>query len=332
MPQRSERNLMNDTPGRIFEKYGKSLAEKIPVAIPILLEVGADLATCLVENKAKKLHPDTEQAIKKMREDFQDQFGVKIPAVHVRETKGAQDEYTIEIYENVVERGMVSKRGNEILLDLIEKLRSVIAQNLGQLFGVAEAARLLELEVYKFPEAPHTPRYREILDDAWMLGKFTQILRRLVREQVPINNLYPIVTEFLRATKDGLDLIQIIEDIRALPEIRETLPGNNLKSDFIETVPELEHRIQIFMRDSYYLSKLVLDLDHVEYISNLLRAAIHKVSNPAIIVTDPKIRPYFRDFLDAEFHYVPVLAWRELRPELQSQIHQKLNWGAEQPG
>ncbi len=321
MPRKCEVASIDDNQERILEKYGTSVVSKVPIALPIVLEVGSDLADIFEGDLPDNLNPAAKLAIIKMRDDLERQFGVKIPGVRVRKNGHLGADYNIQIFECAIERGILNERGNDSLIHLIEKLQQVLKKRLGEFLGVAETATLLDLEKEK------SPHCREIVEDPEKLGFFTQVLRRLVREQVPIVQLGLIAGEFLRVPIDKINLIEITENVRALPEVRNTLLGNNAKSDFIETVPELEYRFQNAMVNLLGMQRLVFNIDHIKYISNLIRVAIAELSNPVIVVKDPKIRPYFRDFLDVEFANVPILVWNELNPECQTQIRRKLNWG-----
>ena len=195
-------------------------------------------------------------------------------------------------------------------------LQAVLENNLSEFLGHQEVMELLNeklaagthLKVVKNPDKP--------LD----LSALVTVLKGLVREKVPITALEAIVKEFNHSKKNGMNLLEIVEKIRSIPEILPKLPGNNDQYSFYQIRPILEKEINRSIKRKH--SQPILNMDP-EICRDALTAVRTKASyqrNMAILVRNPQIRPFIKQLIRLEFPEIPVLSRNELLPHLESKI------------
>ncbi|MEX2721495.1 MAG: FHIPEP family type III secretion protein, partial [Candidatus Wukongarchaeota archaeon] len=216
-------------------------------------------------------------------------------------------------WETVEEAGL---KLYDALEYLFWHLQAVLENNLSEFLGHQEVMELLDeklttgthLKVLKNPNKP--------LD----LSALVTVLKGLVREKVPITALEAIVKEFNHSKKNGMNLLEIVEKIRSIPEILPKLPGNNDQYSFYQIRPILEKEINRSIKRKH--SQPILNMDP-EMCRDALTAVRTKASyqrNMAILVRNPQIRPFIKQLIRLEFPEIPVLSRNELLPHLESKI------------
>ncbi len=195
-------------------------------------------------------------------------------------------------------------------------LQAVLENNLSEFLGHQEVMNLLDekltgdtyLEVVENPDNP--------LD----LSGLAAVLRGLAREKVPIIALEAIVKEFNHCKKDGMNLLDVGEKIRSIPEILPNLPGNNDQYFFYQIGPILEEEINRSINRKHFQPVLNMDPGMCRDALTAVRENVSYQRNVAILVNNPQIRPFIKQLIWLEFPDIPVLSRNELLPHFESNI------------
>lgn len=189
-------------------------------------------------------------------------------------------------------------------------LQAVIERNLSDFVGHQETFELLQT---KAPE--ELARVREVADG---LSDLTSVFRALVAERVPINDVAGIAQKYLELCRKGTNLVDIVEQVRALPEVRLRLFGNRdgvrqfkLDKDFSRFIAEGIHQDDP-------VPTLALTPEFCQQALSMVR---NNVTDDAVLVVDTSsIRPFVRRLVELEFPELPVLTLLELSHERDLQL------------
>jgi len=161
----------------------------------------------------------------------------------------------------------------------------------------------------------------DIQNDLEMLCALTWVLKVLLREQVPISDFGSIVSEFRRCRSLNRGLVNTVEEIRSLPQIRKRLPGNSHDAPPVISGlnPDLENRIAAAIiwngsEPCFNGSSAIRQ----EVRSLALQARIEAGRRCAVLLTTPVVRPFARNMLEGMD--VSVLSRREILPTLLLQM------------
>jgi hypothetical protein len=191
---------------------------------------------------------------------------------------------------------------------LILHLSSVIWRNAAEFVGVGAAADLIRAESQEL--------YNRIRAVRGGLTAFTEILRTLLDELVPIKSISVLCTKYLEMVDAELPFYEMIEEVRCLDEIRrapcrkgDTVPVYNLGTRFVETI----ERGIIWSGSAAILS---LEPEAVQDALSAVRAELGRLPpnapGPSILVKDWKLRRPIRKLVQIEWPHLRVLARREL--------------------
>lgn len=195
---------------------------------------------------------------------------------------------------------------------LVRHLEAVIKKNLSEFFGHQEVMNMLE---EKMPKV-----YEEIKKKTDELSLLTSILRGLLSEEIPITEFEKIVDKFHHLKRDGQNLLNIIETIRSMEEIRPNLPGNNERYSFYKLDEHFESEIERSIYPEKNHSILAMEPEKCQDVLTTVRNEIGSQLNIALLIENAKIRPFVRKLIGLEFPNIQVLSRDELLPELNSKI------------
>lgn len=201
---------------------------------------------------------------------------------------------------------------------LVTHLTQVLLRNASDFLSLQEARQLLDtLE----QEAPELVREVQRLVP---LQKLTEVLQRLVQEQISIRPLKQITQALIEWGQKEKDPVLLVEYVRgALARtISYRFAGNQRLLAAYVLSPELEEELRQAIRQTASGSYLALDADRVRRLLHQLRQTFgerSQVAQPPVVVVSVDIRRYFRKLIDKEFYEVPVLSYQELSPEIQIQ-------------
>ena len=201
---------------------------------------------------------------------------------------------------------------------LVAHLTQVLLRNASDFLSLQETRQLLDtLE----QEAPELVREVQRLVP---LQKLTEVLQRLVQEQISIRPLKQITQALIEWGQKEKDPVLLVEYVRgALARtISYRFAGNQRLLAAYVLSPELEEELRQAIRQTASGSYLALDADRVRRLLQQLRQTFgerSQVAQPPVVVVSVDIRRYFRKLIDKEFYEVPVLSYQELSPEIQIQ-------------
>ena len=194
----------------------------------------------------------------------------------------------------------------------VRHLQAVIERNLTEFVGNQEIHDVLEEHC--------ADRVDSIAQTSGGLTALTNVVRALLAEQVPIIHFAKICEQFLELRKNKDSLIEIVEALRSLPEIRETLPGNSRGVDLFTLSEGFEKSIKdaIFRQDA--IPVLAMEPEPCQAALTAVRKTVGEVKNTALLVEDGSIRPFLRKLVELEFPGLFILSRLELLPELTGQV------------
>jgi tetratricopeptide (TPR) repeat protein len=152
-----------------------------------------------------------------------------------------------------------------------------------------------------------------------LLTDFVVALRTMVREGVPIVAFGAIATAFSALAGEGLDRLDVVARLRALPEVASSLPGNDEGSELHPLDPAVEQELEsAVVRDG---APPVLALSRRDGPAELrtLQARQRDGKRIAVVVANPQLRPFVSALLES----VPdtcVISRDELTPSRQEAL------------
>lgn len=196
----------------------------------------------------------------------------------------------------------------EPLVFIIHHLEALILRNLTNFMGTQDVENLLA-EWRKNPNA--AVLIASALPAEHTRYHFGQILRALVREQVPITFWKDILEVFREA---GLINVNVSEAVRIVRlRLKEQLPGNNPKAQRLELPMEWEDMLisGLEHRDGRTFLTLPPEKIH-EFLSTIRNVVKARDWNLVLVTQGSEIRPFVWRLVENEFPYLMVLAQDEL--------------------
>jgi tetratricopeptide (TPR) repeat protein len=311
--------------------FGEQFIERYPVVTPIAMEVAENLLPYVYAegNKESMLSNMFADCLEKMRGRILDETGVRIPGIRFRgnETELPEGTYNIIINEISIKKGSISLEKGlfpDKLKELIDQritreLEKILRSNLSEFFGHQEIMlMLLDCQISDvYDQMQKTPE---------RLSELAYVIRSLLDEEVPIKAFEKIVKKFLHLREKGKDLLTIIEAIRSHPDVRNSLPGNNINYFYHQLGRHFEEIIEGSINSDSSKSILIMKpedcMDSLTYIRN----HVDTQRNMAILVKNANIRPFVKKLIDIEFPDIPVLSKSELQPYLKNHIEEEIEW------
>lgn len=346
----------------LLPKYGHKNLKLIPVVTPVSVEVAKNLISLL--STGNELTPAFQSLISTMRDGLQHKFGhEKIPGIRVRgnETDLRDDNYVIMINEiplasdNVrlgwalcnetvdrltllsikAEKAVNPVNGSEcawIPLSSVETVTNIglqtwnapgyimlhlcgiISKNFSEFVTIQTVVRQLSLKYYS-----------EIAAMAGGIPRFTNVLKVLVEEEVPIKELDTLCEAYSYHTAKGITSYEIVEELRNHPKIKPFLPGNQGNSEYC-LVYELSDDLARLITDGVRISGdgalLALEPEPTQEILTAVRNEVSNLlptsENPVIMTKDWRIRRHIRKLVELEFPHLAVMSEREIAKKIKS--------------
>lgn len=176
-------------------------------------------------------------------------------------------------------------------------------------------------------------RFGELVKEAQRilpLQKVTEILQRLVSEDISIRNLRDILealVEWGQKEKDPVLLAEYVRgSLRRYISYKYSSAQNLLPAYLLD--PDVEEKIRGGIRQTSSGSYLALDPATTrKFVANVKRAVgdlAHHASKP-VLVTSMDIRRYVRKLIEPELYELPVLSYQELAQEVTIQPLGRVN-------
>jgi type III secretion protein V len=202
---------------------------------------------------------------------------------------------------------------------MVLHLSSVLRKNAAEFVGIQEVQNMLEQLEQAFPAL-----VKEVVPKAVSHFQLTDILRRLVEEEISIRDLRSILQALAEWGQVENDTVMLTEYVRnALKRYishKYTRGGNTLVVYLLD--PQIEETVRSSIQHTQSGSYLALEPEVTQEILTAVRNEVGNLpptaQNP-VILTTMEIRRYFRKLVELEFPHLAVLSYQELSPDMNIQ-------------
>jgi type III secretion protein V len=239
-----------------------------------------------------------------------------IPFVASKSTLGMPALWVDEKYQEILQRaGIRFWSGLEVIILHLSKF---YRQYASEFIGIQEVRAILEFVERSFPDL-----IKEVTRLV-PLQKLTEILRRLVQEQVSIKDLRTILealSEWAQTEKDTVLLTEYVRSsLKRYISYKYSL-GQTVLSVYLLD-PEIEDMVRGAIKQTSAGSYLALDPDSVQLILHSMRNTIQPTppgGQPPVLLTAIDVRRFVRKLIEGEFPDLAVVSFQEIVPEIRIQ-------------
>lgn len=210
---------------------------------------------------------------------------------------------------------------------MVLHLSSVLRKNAAEFVGIQEVQNMLEQLEQAFPAL-----VKEVVPKAVSHFQLTDILRRLVEEEISVRDLRSILQALAEWGQVENDTVMLTEYVRnALKRYishKYTRGGNTLVVYLLD--PQIEETVRSSIQHTQSGSYLALEPEVTQEILTSVRNEVGNLpptaQNP-VILTTMEIRRYFRKLVELEFPHLAVLSYQELSPDMNIQPIARISLG-----
>lgn len=239
-----------------------------------------------------------------------------VPSVLSKGSLGMPAIWVDEKYQEILQKAHIRFwTGLEVLILHVSKFYRQFAN---EFIGIQEVRAILEFIEKSFPDL-----VKEVTRLV-PLQKLTDILRRLVQEQISIKDLRTILealSEWAQTEKDTVLLTEYVRSsLKRYISYKYSL-GQTVLSVYLLD-PEIEDMVRGAIKQTSAGSYLALDPDSVQLILHSMRTTIKPTppgGQPPVLLTAIDARRFVRKLIEAEFPDLPVLSYQEIVPEIRIQ-------------
>jgi len=334
---------------RLASVYGQRGAHRLPVTNPISVSVAPDLES--VVYLRGEISPDFASNLTMMRDGLKYELGLRFPDVRVSTASDYPiGKYAISIDEIEVVSGALDldrllcgatvdqlralnieaaeavnpANGSECAwarMDqaqaleaagyttwppggyLVLHLSSVLRKNAAAFVGIDTAAALIR----------QIERYEDIRAAPGGLPRFTDLLRGMLEDEVPIHEMRAICNRYLEVA--DLPTYEILEEIRALPVIHGEFRWNKHNGPIYRLGKRFLESIERGIVSRGEATVLALEPEPTQealiVVRNEVATLPPTVQNPVIFCEDWRVRPFVRKLVELEFPHLRVVSRRE---------------------
>ncbi|MCR9119440.1 MAG: flagellar biosynthesis protein FlhA, partial [bacterium] len=289
---------------------------------PLELELGVGLIRLADNSQGGNLLA----RIADVRRKVASEVGMVLPKMRVRDNLNLdRREYQVKIDGNVVVRGETGSINN----DNAPEKTSEMAQ---RLFGVVRqyAADLLSRDAVKGLLDEHRRQCPAVVDElvpeVLTLSQVHQVLRNLLREEIPIRQLNAILECLGDAADQTTDPFELTELVRR--RLARTLCQPHRddagRLHVVTLDPAIEQQLEtaVFLDQRGYAFRLPIDA--IEAISVAAAAAVDSLTrsgHPPILLCSPPIRAGLRRLLASEIPRLAALSYDEISHDTPIETH-----------
>jgi type III secretion protein V len=202
---------------------------------------------------------------------------------------------------------------------MVLHLSSILRKNAAEFMGIQEVQNMLEQLEQAFPAL-----VKEVIPKAVSPFQLTDIMRRLVEEEISVRDLRSILQALAEWGQVENDTVMLTEYVRnALKRYishKYTRGGNTLVVYLLD--PQIEETVRSAIQHTQSGSYLALEPEITQEILSAVRNEVGNLpptaQNP-VILTTMEIRRYFRKLVELEFPHLAVLSYQELSPDMNIQ-------------
>lgn len=239
-----------------------------------------------------------------------------IPFITSKGTLGMPALWVHEKYKEILQRADIRFwTGMEVIILHLSKF---YRQYAAEFIGIQEVRAILEFIEQSFPDL-----IKEVTRLV-PLQKLTEILRRLVQEQVSIKDLRTILeslSEWAQSEKDTVLLTEYVRSsLKRYISYKYSL-GQSVLSVYLLD-PEIEDMVRGAIKQTSAGSYLALDPDSVQLILHSMRNTMQPTPSggqPPVLLTAIDVRRFVRKLIEGEFPELPVVSYQEIVPEIRIQ-------------
>lgn len=239
-----------------------------------------------------------------------------IPCVLAKGSLGMPAVWVEEKYQDILQKAHIRYwTGLEVLILHLSKF---YRQYASEFLGIQEVRGILEFVEKSFPDL-----VKEVTRLV-PLQKLTEIMRRLVQEQISIKDLRTILealSEWAQSEKDTVLLTEYVRSsLKRYISYKYSL-GQTVLSVYLLD-PEIEDMVRGAIKQTSAGSYLALDPDSVQLILHSLRTTVKPTppgGQPPVLLTAIDARRFVRKLIEGEFPDLPVLSYQEIVPEIRIQ-------------
>lgn len=239
-----------------------------------------------------------------------------IPFVLSKGSLGMPALWVSDKYQEILQRaGIRFWTGLEVMILHLSKF---YRQYASEFIGIQEVRAILEFVEKSFPDL-----IKEVTRLV-PLQKLTEILRRLIQEQVSIKDLRTVLealSEWGQSEKDTVLLTEYVRSsLKRYISYKYSL-GQSLLSVYLLD-PEIEDMVRGAIKQTSAGSYLALDPDSVQLILHSMRNTIQPTPSggqPPVLLTAIDVRRFVRKLIEGEFPDLAVVSYQEIVPEIRIQ-------------
>ncbi len=239
-----------------------------------------------------------------------------IPFTASKGTLGMPALWVDEKYQEILQRaGIRFWTGLEVIILHVSRF---YRQYASEFIGIQEVRAILEFIEKSFPDL-----IKEVTRLV-PLQKLTEILRRLVQEQISIKDLRTILealSEWAQTEKDTVLLTEYVRSsLKRYISYKYSL-GQSVLSVYLLD-PEIEDMVRGAIKQTSAGSYLALDPDSVQLILHSMRNTIQPTpagGQPPVLLTGIDVRRFVRKLIEGEFPDLAVVSYQEIVPEIRIQ-------------
>jgi len=202
---------------------------------------------------------------------------------------------------------------------IVLHLSSVLRKNGAEFVGIQETMNMLEQLEQAFPAL-----VKETVPKVVSPFQLTDILRRLIEEEISIRDLRSILQALAEWGQVEHDTVMLTEYVRAALKRyishKYTRGQNTLIVYLLD--PQIEETVRSSIQHTSSGSYLALEPEITQEILSAVRTEVGSLpptaQNP-VILTTMEIRRYFRKLVELEFPHLAVLSYQELSPDMNIQ-------------
>lgn len=239
-----------------------------------------------------------------------------IPFITSKSSLGMPALWVDEKYQEILKKASIRYwTGLEVIILHLSKF---YRQYAGEFMGIQEVRAILEFIEKSYPDL-----IKEVTRLV-PLQKLTEILRRLIQEQISIKDLRTILetlSEWAQTEKDTVLLTEYVRSsLKRYISYKYSL-GQSVLSVYLLD-PEIEDMVRGAIKQTSAGSYLALDPDSVQLILHAMRNTIKPTpagGQPPVLFTEIGVRRFVRKLIEGEFPDLPVLSFQEIVPEIRIQ-------------
>jgi type III secretion protein V len=353
LPGRRRYKIRGETPMPSMQRAGATAVRPwldtrdYDLTVPVIVQVWPQIETAIAPERL-------DMELKRVRRSLEHDLGVPFPGLVMRPSPSLPPgAYVICINEIPVQRGVLgqfserralpggstspeaaprssaltvsrrehaveSKQGDSAERQLAQHLLGVLRRHADELVGIQETQLLLKRLAEECPDLE-----RELQKNV-SLPRLTDVLKRLVREDISIRNLREIAHGLIEWAPKEKDTALVTEYVRTCLSryISYRFANEDGSLSAVVLHPALEDQLRQAIRQTSAGAVLMLNPATGSQIAAQIGRALQPYltdggATRAVLLTSLELRPYLRKLTEIELGRVPVLSYQELVPTIR---------------